>query len=164
MIDRDNWILLFLEKQEKLKYILSVWAKEWKLLESEKLKVAPKSKLAVRSLSTSMARKDRENALATSLMARVLKTARRPRKNKQSMASQFRNIPRENLYWLSSRPLRPSLVSEGQVFMRTDNVIRVTSHLSETRSSHVLKKQECLKRQSSLVNSFLLYFIWLKKC
>ena len=67
-------------------------------MESEKLKVAPKSKLAVRSLSTSMARKDRENALATSLMARALKTARRPRKNKQSMASQFRNIPRENLY------------------------------------------------------------------
>ena len=47
--------------------------------------------------------------------------------------------------------------------MRRDNVIRVTSHLSETRSSHVLHKQECLKQQSSLVNSFLLYFFLIKE-
>ena len=42
-------------------------------------KVAPYSKLAVRSLSTSM--------------ARALKSARRPRKNKTNMAYLFRNIP-----------------------------------------------------------------------
>ena len=47
-------------------------------------KVAPYSKLAVRSLSTSM--------------ARALKTAQRPRKNKTNTASQFRDISPEKLY------------------------------------------------------------------
>ena len=47
-------------------------------------KVAPYSKLAVRSLSTSM--------------ARALKTARRPHKNKTNTASQFQDISPEKLY------------------------------------------------------------------
>ena len=48
------------------------------------IKVAPYSKLAVRSLSTSM--------------ARALKSARRPRKNKTNTASQFRDISPKKLY------------------------------------------------------------------
>ena len=49
-----------------------------------RLKVASYSKLAVRSLSTSM--------------ARALKSARRPRKNKTNTASQFRDISPKKLY------------------------------------------------------------------
>ena len=62
-------------------------------------------------------------------MARALKSARRPRKNKTNMASQFRNIPPKKLYELSVEAhCAKSLVSVGQTFMRGDNVTPVASH------------------------------------
>ena len=78
-------------------------------------KVAPWNKLAVRSLST--------------YMARALKSARRPRKNKTNMASQFRNIPPKHfINFLLNSHCAKSLISAGQTFMRGDNVTPVTSH------------------------------------
>lgn len=53
-------------------------------LKDNRFEMAPQSKITVLRLSTSM--------------ARTLKSARRPAKIKQSMTSQFRNIPREQLY------------------------------------------------------------------
>ena len=67
-------------------------------------------------------------SLSTS-MARALKSARRPRKNKTNMASLFRNIPPKKLYKFSVEAhCAKSLVSVGQTFMRGDNVTPVTSH------------------------------------
>ena len=51
---------------------------------ANEIKVAPWSKLAMHSLSTSM--------------ARALKSVRRPRKIKTNMAPQFQNIPPKKLY------------------------------------------------------------------
>ena len=93
-------------------------------------------------------------------MARALKIARGPRKNKTKHGFSFFEIfPDKNFIDFPHAHNAKSLVSVSQAFMRRDKVTRVTSHLSETRSSHVLNNQECLKRQSSSVNSFLLYFI-----
>ena len=51
---------------------------------ANEIKVAPWSKLAMHSLSTSM--------------ARALKSVSRPRKIKTNMAPQFQNIPPKKLY------------------------------------------------------------------
>ena len=62
-------------------------------------------------------------------MARALKPARRPRKNKTDMAFQFRNIPPTKIYSLSVEAhCAKRLVSVDQTFMRGDNVTPVTSH------------------------------------
>ena len=57
-------------------------------------------------------------SLSTS-MARALKSARHPRKDKTNMASLFRNIPPKKLYLISVEAhCAKSLVNVGPAFMR----------------------------------------------
>ena len=66
--------------------------------------------------------------MSTSI-ARALKSAQRPRKNKTNMASQFRNIlPPKILLTLVEAHEAKRLISVGQTLMRGDNVTPVTSH------------------------------------
>ena len=91
--------------------------------------------MAVRRLSTSM--------------ARVLKSARRPRKNKTNMTSLFRNIPppKKNFINLLLK-LIVQKVSVGQTFMRADNVklhrLQVTIDLHKSKL-YVKTKQKFSK-------------------
>ena len=70
------------ERKEKTTFC-SKSGKKTELDEGCSFKVAPESKLAVLSLSASM--------------APALKSARRPRKNEKKMDSQFRNIPTQRI-------------------------------------------------------------------
>ena len=78
-------------------------------------------------------------------MARAFKFVRRPRKNKTTMASLFRNIARKNFNCLEAGNVR-SLLSTGHRFVKRENVTLVTSHLSESVDPH---KRESHRKQSS---------------
>lgn len=69
-------------------------------------------------------------------MVRTLKSARRQRKNKTKHGFSVRNIPGKNFINFFEGHFARRLVSVGQTFMRGDDVIRVTSHLSETIDLH----------------------------
>ena len=93
-------------------------------------------------------------------MARALKTARRPRKIKTKHGFSVSKYSQRKTLLTFFTPIMQIVWLVQAKHLRRDNVMRVTSHLAETRSSHVLNKQECLKRQSSLVNSFLLLLVF----